>query len=279
MIAPGATGLALAVAFVLVEARAAEPLLSLRLFANRVISTASAASVLLGAVVFSVMVYLPLYVQGVLGASAVSSGLALLPLLVGWSVTAAVMGQLVSHTDRYDWILIVGSSLIVGGFVLLSLIGLRTSGATIAVDAAVIGVGFGFTAQVYVIAAQDAVAPAQVGEVTAAISFFRTLGGSFAVTGLGAVMTGRIAVELSRRLGGAAHHVNPNLLLQGGARVPRPLVHATREAMAVALHAVFVVDVPIAAAMLALAVVLPGPPLRRVIRMAEHPHVGPRGEA
>jgi MFS family permease len=265
VIGPAAVGLALVVAFVLIERRAAEPLLWLGLFSDRVVSLASIANALIGAVMFGVTVYVPVYVQGVQGASAVSSGLVLVPLSLCWSLTSAVGGQLVARTGRYRWLPILGSSLVLTGFLLLSQVGAGSSRTVLVLDLAVIGLGMGAMAQVYMVAAQNAVAPAQIGVTTAALQFFRTIGGSLAVTGLGALLAGRLAVELAHRLGAAAHGIDPNRLLRGGTHIPPPLLHGTREALAAAMHSVFVVGIPIAIAMLTLALVLPERPLRRTV--------------
>lgn len=265
VIGPAAVGLALVVAFVLIERRAAEPLLWLGLFSDRVVSLASIANALIGAVMFGVTVYVPVYVQGVQGASAVSSGLVLVPLSLCWSLTSAVGGQLVARTGRYRWLPILGSCLVLAGFLLLSQVGVGSLRTVLVLDLAVIGLGMGAMAQVYMVAAQNAVAPAQIGVTTAALQFFRTIGGSLAVTGLGALLAGRLAVELAHRLGAAAHGIDPNRLLRGGTHIPPPLLHGTREALAAAMHSVFVVGIPIAIAMLTLALVLPERPLRRTV--------------
>jgi EmrB/QacA subfamily drug resistance transporter len=264
----GAAGLALLVAFVWIERRAPEPLLWLGLFSDRVVSLASVAGALIGAVMFGVTVYVPVYVQGVQGASAVSSGLALLPLSLCWSLASAVGGQLVARTGRYRWLPILGSALVLVGFVLLSRIGAGTSSTVIALDLVVIGLGMGAMVQVYMVAAQNAVAPSRIGVTTAALQFFRTVGGSLAVTGLGALLAGRLAIELTNRLGAAGRGIDPNRLLQGGAHVPPALLHGTREALASAMHSVFLVGIPIAVAMLAVALMLPERPLRHTLDMA-----------
>jgi hypothetical protein len=268
VLGPAAAGAALVVAFVSIERRAPEPLLWLGLFSDRVVSLASLAGALIGAVMFGVTVYVPVYVQGVQGASAVSSGLALLPLSLCWSLASALGGALVARTGRYRWLPILGSVLVFIGFALLSRIGAGSSRTVIALDLVVIGLGMGAMVQVYTVAAQNAVAPSQIGVTTAALQFFRTIGGSLALTGLGALLAARLAVELGHRLGAAGHGIDPNRLLQGGTRVPPALLHGTREALASAMHSVFLVGIPIAAAMLVVALALPERPLRRTLDVA-----------
>jgi hypothetical protein len=151
------------------------------------------------------------------------------------------------------------------GFLLLSGIGANSSRTVIVLDLALIGIGMGAMVQVYTVAAQNAVATSQIGVTTAALQFFRTIGGSLAVTGLGALLVGRLADQLTNRLGAAGSRIDPNRLLQGGVHIPPPLLHGTREALASAMHSVFLVGIPIAIAMLTVALLLPERPLRRTL--------------
>jgi hypothetical protein len=101
--------------------------------------------------------------------------------------------------------------------------------------------------QTYVIATQNRVSMSDIGVATAAIQFFRSMGGSLAVAGLGALLTAQIA-----------RGVDVNALTAGSAHVDA----AARAALADATHAVFWAIVPLAAIVLALAILLPEYPLR-----------------
>ena len=70
----------------------------------------------------------------------------------------------------------------------------------------VIGVGMGSMFQTFVIATQNRVDPSELGVATAAIQFFRSMGGSLAVAGLGALLTARLpaGVDPNRLTAGAA---------------------------------------------------------------------------
>ncbi len=85
----------------LVERRAAEPVLPLRLFRNRVFSAASAIGLVTGFAMFGALTYLPQYMQIVKGASPTSSGLRLLPMMAGLLLTSIGTGQLVTRWGRY----------------------------------------------------------------------------------------------------------------------------------------------------------------------------------
>lgn len=76
---PLAAGLALLAAFLVVEARAAVPLMPLKLFRVRSVSAANAAMLVCGAGMFAMWMFMTLYAQNVLGYSALEAGLALIP--------------------------------------------------------------------------------------------------------------------------------------------------------------------------------------------------------
>jgi EmrB/QacA subfamily drug resistance transporter len=245
------------------ETRAQEPLLALTLFRSRVVAVASAASFVIGAVLFGVTIYVPVFVQGVLGASATSSGVILIPLSIGWVAASIVSGQIVARTGRYRSLPVIGTALVLVGCWLLTRVDAGVSRTVVALDLTLIGIGMGTMVQVYVVAAQNAVDVTRVGITTASLQFFRSIGGSLAVAGLGALLSNRVAAELAARLGAQADRVDPDQLLQGRARVPAELLLDTRAALADALHAVFMVGVPLAAAGLLIALVLEERPLRR----------------
>jgi hypothetical protein len=118
--------------------------------------------------------------------------------------------------------------------------------------------------QVYVIAAQNAVDPSQIGVTTGQLNFFRSMGGSFAVAGLGALLTARLGTELVKQLGAVGNRIDPNNVVQSGAgRLPPRLADGVQAALANSLHSVWLVCVPIAAIGLGLAFALEERPLRR----------------
>jgi EmrB/QacA subfamily drug resistance transporter len=217
-------------AFGWVERRSPEPLLPLALFRMRTFSVSSAAALLIGAVLFGVTIYVPVFTQGVLGSSATNSGVVLIPLSLGWVVASVVSGQLISRTGRYRAYPVIGSAFVLAGTILLTQLDQGSSRAAVALYLVVIGIGMGTMFQTFVIATQNRVEFRELGVATAAIQFFRSMGGSVAVAALGA------------------------LLIAHGT--------ATRDDLAGATHAVFVAVVPLAALILVLSLVLPEHPLR-----------------
>ncbi len=247
VIAAGVVGVLAFVVFLYDARRAPEPLLPLALFRERVFAVSSLASVTFGAMMFAVTIYVPVFVQGAQGRSATASGFALIPLLLTWTIMSFVCGQIISRTGRYRVFPIVGSLFVIGGAVLLSLLDADSSALDVAIAVAVVGIGMGTMVQTYIIATQNAVATSVVGTATAALQFFRSMGGSLAVAGLGALLAARLSTELATRLGDAASQVDQDRLLEGSAAIPSSLVAGTREALGAALHSVFLALIPIAA--------------------------------
>ncbi|RKQ92066.1 EmrB/QacA subfamily drug resistance transporter [Solirubrobacter pauli] len=234
-------------AFGFVERRAGEPLLPLTLFRKRTFAVSTLAALGIGAVLFGITIYVPVYMQGVLGASATSSGVVLIPLTLGWVVASFTSGQLISRTGRYRIYPLIGSTTVLAGTLLLTTLDVDTSRTLASAYLVVIGVGMGLMFQTFVIATQNRVDVADLGVATAAIQFFRSMGGSLAVAVLGALLIARLPAG-----------IDPNRLTSGGTQVPE----AAREALNAGTHAVFVAVVPLAAIVLVLAFLLPEHPLR-----------------
>jgi EmrB/QacA subfamily drug resistance transporter len=243
------------VVFIFVERRASEPVLPLGLFRNRVFTVSVSALFVVGALVFAISIYMPIYLQGVLGDSATVSGLTLIGFTGAWVVTATVTGNAISRTGRYRIFPIVGSILVTIGLVIATQFGTDTSHLVIAVLMILPGIGMGLSLQAYVVGTQNAVQPSQIGTATAALNFFRAIGGSLAVAGLGTLLANRVADELGDRLGARADLVNIDKVLQGG-DVPVRLQGATASALSSALHSVWLVTAIIAIAGIVLALAL-----------------------
>jgi EmrB/QacA subfamily drug resistance transporter len=258
----GIAGLAGLVAFVAWERRAAEPLVPIALFSNRVFAVGCAANVMLGALIFGVDIYVPVFVQGVLGSSATGSGMVLLPLLLSWTLVSALVGAWISRSGRYKAFPIAGMTAVLAGCMLLVLVGTGTSRLVVTLDLLLVGVGMGAAAQVFIVAAQNAVDPASIGLATGGLVFFRNMGATLSVAALGTILANRLASALTTRLGAGAGRIDTQSLLQGGLHVPAGLEHGTRLALSDAAHTVFLALVPVALVAVLLSVALPELALR-----------------
>lgn len=116
----GALAAALLAGFVLRQAKAAAPLLPLRVFRSRQVSGANAIQILMIAALFGFQVLVVLYMQHVLGYGAARSGLAMLPSavvigVVSLGFSARLTGRLGERT-----MIVSGLALLLAGLLLLS---------------------------------------------------------------------------------------------------------------------------------------------------------------
>ena len=261
-----AAGVVLMALFVVLERRAAEPILPLGLFRNGVFAVSNMAVLLVGAAMFGVIVFMPVFVQGVIGASATNSGITLIPLMLAIVFAVVASGQIITRTGRYKVFPVAGSAVTLLGFVLLTRMDVHTSTLQATMFMVVIGLGLGQVIQTYTLAVQNGVDRSQLGIATAATQFFRSIGGTFGVAAMGALLTARLSTELAARLGDAASSIDPQRLLEpgGGVQVPPALLGGVRDALAASLHTVFVAGVPIMVLALVCALLLKEVPLRTV---------------
>src|SRR5438046_6930780 len=121
-----AVGIVTLVAFPFAERRAAEPILPLELFRNRVFVVTSAVGFIVGLALFGSITYLPLYLQVVKGHSPTSSGLLLTPMMGGVLVTSILSGNLISRSGRYRPFPIIGTAIAAVAIFLLSRLAVST---------------------------------------------------------------------------------------------------------------------------------------------------------
>ncbi|MEO5653666.1 MAG: MDR family MFS transporter [Marmoricola sp.] len=204
-------GLVLAVVFVLVELRATEPIIPMRLFRNSIFSIANGFGFLIGVAMFGSMIFLPVYLQVVMGYSPTRSGLAMVPMVLGIFTTSLSAGQVMSRTGRYRVFPPLGAALIVVALALLSQVGIETPYWYAGLAMYLFGMGLGLTLQVVVVVVQNSVDRADIGVATSSVTFFRQMGGSFGAALFGAILTSRLATHLQDTLpASAAGQVDTN---------------------------------------------------------------------
>ncbi|HEV8633805.1 MAG TPA: MDR family MFS transporter [Chloroflexota bacterium] len=256
----------LALLFVYVETRAAEPIIPLRLFRNPVFRVGNIFGFLAGGTMFGGIIFLPLYLQVVMGLSPTRSGLAMLPMVVGMFSSSIGSGQLMSRTGKYKVFPVAGAVVVASALLALSTLGVDTPYWRVALFGFAFGAGLGMTMQTITTAVQNAVEMRDMGTATSSVTFFRQLGGSIGAALFGTVLSSRLADHLSEqfaRLGGAVPgagvEANNVQAIQALAEPVRSLV---LNAFAGALDDVFRFGVPLVAAAFVVALFLPEVPLR-----------------
>jgi EmrB/QacA subfamily drug resistance transporter len=262
----GAAAVILGAGFVWAESRAAEPVIPLHLFRNRVFSASSGVGFVVGFAMFGSIAYLPQYMQIVKGDSPTVSGLRLLPLMVGLLTTSIISGRLVTRWGRYRVFPIVGTAVMTVGLYLLSHLGVTTNYWLISLYMLVLGAGIGLSLQVLVVAVQNAVDYTDLGAATGGATFFRSIGGSFGTAIFGAVFANVLAGNLVTALHGL--HLPHGLTASSGAspavldRLPAAIHLGYITGYATSLQTVFLVGVPFAALAFVLSWTIKDVPLR-----------------
>jgi EmrB/QacA subfamily drug resistance transporter len=123
---PLAAAAVLLVAFLLVEARADQPIMPLGLFRNRNLSAAYFDLMALTAVMAGINFFTTQLLQDVLGYGAVKAGLAFLPLAFGIFLGGGVASKLLAQVASRN-LVVVGSLLIFGGVLWMSQVDLGTT--------------------------------------------------------------------------------------------------------------------------------------------------------
>ena len=184
---------ALLLIFALVESRVAEPIIPLRLFANRTITLSSLASLFVGVAMFAGTIFFSQYFQLARDKSPTMAGVMTIPMIAGLFLSSTISGLVITRTGKWKAWLVAGAVLIVGGLGLLGTIRYDTEYWHVAVFMAVLGLGVGMTMQNLVLATQNQVAPADLGAASSMVTFFRSLGGAMGVSALGALTANRVA--------------------------------------------------------------------------------------
>ncbi|MFE0735689.1 MDR family MFS transporter [Streptomyces sp. NPDC058855] len=178
--------------FVLVESRASEPIIPLRLFRNRTITLASLASLFVGVAMFAGTVFFSQYFQLARNESPTMSGVLTIPMIAGLFVSSTVSGLIITKTGRWKAWLVSGGALATAGLGLLGTMRYDTPYWHLALFMAVLGLGLGMMMQNLVLCTQNQVAPSDLGAASSVVTFFRSLGGAVGVSALGAVMAHRV---------------------------------------------------------------------------------------
>ncbi|MGA5728519.1 MDR family MFS transporter [Streptomyces seoulensis] len=244
-------GVLLAVAFVAVERRAAEPVLPLKLFGIRTFTLAAVISFIVGFAMFGAMTYLPTFLQIVHGISPTMSGVHMLPMVVGLLLTSTVSGQIVSRTGRWKVFPVAGTAVTALGLLLLHQLDEHSSTLEMSLYFFVFGLGLGLVLQVLVLIVQNAVSYEDLGVATSGATFFRSIGASFGVAIFGTVFSSRLGDKLAEAFRGVRlpAAVSPDALEadpRGIGALPPPLRPAALHAFSSSITDVFLYAAPVA---------------------------------
>ncbi|MFU1796360.1 MDR family MFS transporter [Paenibacillus azoreducens] len=194
------------IVFLLVERRAAEPIISYGMFRKRLFAASSAAALFYGAAFITAAVYIPIFVQGVMGGSATNSGLILLPLTLS-SVVASQVGGMLSSKMSFRRIMIFSAVVFLLGMFLLATITPDTSRIVLSMYMMITGFGIGFSFSVLSMSAIQGMEMRQRGSANSTISFLRSLGMTIGITIFGIIQRNDFNGQLTEKLGAASRNM------------------------------------------------------------------------
>ncbi|MGW2045198.1 MFS transporter [Streptomyces sp. NPDC001858] len=224
-----AAGLALVGLVVVIERRAAEPIIPGWVWRRRTIAAVNLALGALGLLMVAPTVFLPTYAQAVLGLGPVAAGFVLSVWTLSWPLSAALSQHVYRRIGFRDTALLgIGTAtLILLAFPFLPYPGQAWQPTLLML---LLGAALGLFQLPLLIGVQSTVGWSERGTTTASVLFCRQTGQTIGASVFGAVANGVLAA----RLGGAGDLDSLARDLNTGAAT-----EATRHAVADAVHAVY----------------------------------------
>ncbi len=213
VLVPIAIGIVLVGILIVREREAPEPMMPLRLFANRIFAVGSLIAFTMSMVMIALIILVPLDFELVSGLAADQAGIRLMPMTGGTVLGSFIAGQLVTRTGRYRLYPILGATAMTGLCAAIAMFGL---GHAALIDTALtggLGIAFGFQLSPVVVAVQNALELADTGIGLSVLMFFRLIGGAFGVALLTALLVGGLDAGALAVPGHAVLGANPGIAL------------------------------------------------------------------
>jgi EmrB/QacA subfamily drug resistance transporter len=246
-------------AFLWFERRAAEPILPLVLFRNKMLVISFIAGFFISILLAGITFYTPWWVQGIYGYGATGAGLALIPLSSTWPIGSLAGGKLAISIGTRATALI-GTFFLTIGFVGLAFLQPATPHIFLYVNVGVVGIGFGLAMTVFTLSVQSAVSWNLRGAANGANNFIRGLGQTMGVAVLATIFNSSLAAFLVKNPGA---DMNKMLNPKDAKMLPEALLESMREALASSLHYIFIILGIIAVLALLIPLGVPGKSMER----------------
>jgi EmrB/QacA subfamily drug resistance transporter len=240
-----AVALAAAAVAVVVERRAAEPIMPAWLWTRRLTLGSYIATLTAGLMVIGLSVFLPTWAQTVLGLSPVAAGFVLAVMSMTWPLASGFSARFYMRIGFRDTA-IVGGLFSVAASVVFVLLPIGAPVWAPVLGSALMGVGMGLITSPLIVGLQSTVGWSQRGVVTGGAMFSRFLGQSLGAAVFGAVTNAVLLHRLSQIPADLRGRVPTQVdgvsrMLEGGHAGPaatgflRGLMHASTHAVFVGL--------------------------------------------
>jgi EmrB/QacA subfamily drug resistance transporter len=192
VLVPLAIGIMVLAALVVREREAPEPMIPLRLFANRIFAVASLISFSMSMVMIAMIILVPLDFELAAGLAPNQAGIRLIPMTGGTVLGSFIAGQLVSRTGHYRIFPILGAAVMTVVCGAIAATGLGSSLPLDTILTAILGLSFGFQLPTVIVPVQNALDLDDTGIGLSTIMFFRLIGGAFGVALLTALLVAQL---------------------------------------------------------------------------------------
>jgi EmrB/QacA subfamily drug resistance transporter len=213
VLVPLVIGIVLMAGLVVWERESHEPMIPLRLFANRIFSVGSAISFSMSMVMIAMIILVPLDFELAAGLAPNEAGVRLIPMTGGTVLGSFIAGSLVSRTGRYRIFPICGAAAMTIICAVISLAGLGRWWPLDTVLTAALGLSFGFQLPTVIVPVQNALELEDNGIGLSTVMFFRLIGGAFGVALLTALLIGELNSGASVIPGHAVLGADPGIAL------------------------------------------------------------------
>jgi EmrB/QacA subfamily drug resistance transporter len=260
------------VLFVLVEQRAAEPVLPIRVVTERTTALAILAAIATGGAMFASTTYLGQYFQLGQGFTPTMAGVLMLPQVLGSLIGSTLAGQLITRFGRWKVILVVAAVLMSTGLFLASSLTHDTAVWAVGVFIFLIGLGIGALNQNLVLAVQNTVGLKDMGAASSSVAFFRTLGGAVSVSAFGALMTAHLTGRMqdyARSQGVDPEAASAHASSMDLGALPGPVLEVVRDAYGTGTGLIFLVAGIASLLTLGAVLLIKEVPLRRTVDIVE----------
>jgi EmrB/QacA subfamily drug resistance transporter len=234
------------------ERRAAEPIVPFALWRLRSVAASNLGAFCIGAVYSCSTLFLPTYVQGVLGGGVAQASAIYAAHSIAWSVGAVIAARMLAGIN-FRYTSAIGSLGLFAGSVMLAAADRHSDVWWLGTAASVVGIGMGICNTAFLVACQTEVGWGDRGGAVSSNIFLRTIG-----MALGAGIGGAVVnFTLARLAPGAGDIVRQSLDPALRRTLGADAVTSVSEAMAVALHDVYLAAAVFSVAALLCALALP----------------------
>jgi EmrB/QacA subfamily drug resistance transporter len=195
VLVPALIGVVLLGSFIWHALHIGNPLIDLRLFANRTFTTASITLALMVISVFGALLLLPLYFQAVRGESALQSGLLLAPQGIGAMLTMPLAGYLTDKTG-IGKIVLPGFALVGISTLWLTQLQGDTSYVALSIDLFIMGMGMGLAMMPLFSGAMQTLRKAAVARASTTLNIIQQVAASIGVAVMSVLLTSALADRL-----------------------------------------------------------------------------------